>query len=61
MTTVEERLNAVIFSLGVSQKKYHTGVTSLVLSYLTDIRDDKLPSWVMINYENTVPQEGNQK
>lgn len=43
---IEERLNAVIKTLEKSQVQQYSSTTNLVLSYLYDIRDDKLPGWV---------------
>ena len=45
---LEERLQAVINSLEKSQTHGYSPMTNLVLSYLHDIKDDKLPKWVKL-------------
>lgn len=46
-----QRLNAVIKSLEYQQKWNYNSVTTLILSYLIDIRDGKVPDYVIKTYE----------
>lgn len=41
-----QRIDAVINTLEQSQKTEYNGITNLVLSYLYDIKNDRLPDWV---------------
>lgn len=50
-TTCIKRLKAVIQSLERQQDLNYNPVTSLILSYLIDIRDGKVPNYVIKTYE----------
>lgn len=51
MTKLEIRLKAVILSLEKQQETNYNPVTTLILSYLYDLRDGKVPSHVIRTYE----------
>ena len=50
-TELKKRLESVILSLEKQQEMNYNPVTTLLLSYLIDIRDGKVPDYVIQNYE----------
>lgn len=46
-STIEDRLKSVITSLEDSQSRCYSPITNLVLSYLSDILNDKVPDYVL--------------
>jgi len=47
MTSVSERLEAVIKMLEYGQERAYSAHVNLILSYLYDIRDDRVPEQTM--------------
>lgn len=52
-----QRVKAVILSLEKQQEINYNPVTTLILSYLKDIRDGKVPNHVIESYQEILKKE----